>query len=394
LAVAGGTDALAGSLGISGGGTLAVDKVVAAMVAEVNRTGGILGRQLALYVHSYDAAKALSNPSQVLAEVCADFRDDHEVFAVLSSVLDPALRQCLAEMGSPLLALGGGVSTIISAAAYQENGGSYLYGIDTISIERLSELFIQSLLARRFTEPWNTASGAPGGAPVKLGVIHVDAPDTTALYAAYGRELEKAGLRFEEKVTYPQNIDDAIASSLSAVLRFRSAGITHVFGASAFFLRVAESQGYRPRYAYLPALGAIGVANSPAPQMRGAMSVGWVPVTDVGGAQDPGDNPGATACRTTMQAAGLSLAARADVAVMYAACDAVGAFRAALTAGGSADVASLRRGYESLGSSFPTALAFGASLGPNRHNGVDSVRDLAFDAGCACLEYTSGSNRS
>lgn len=393
IAVATGMQGLANMFGVSGAGSVSTEDIMDAVVNDVNESGGVLGRKLAVHVHPFDAARAVSNPSQTIAEICSDFRDDREVFAVLFDVADPGLRKCLAEMGSPLLVLNG-VSSIMPASAYAEYGGSFVYGPTAITAERLAQLFIQSLLARSFTTPWNTAAGGPGVEPVKLGLIHVDTPDQNGLYAAYADELAQHGLKFAETVTYTQDASAAIAATQSAVLRFRSAGITHVFGASAFFLRAAESQGYRPRYAYLPGLGALGVANSPAAQLNGALTVGWTPVSDVNGAQDPGDTPGAAHCRAVMTDADLSTANRRDLVTMYAVCDAVYAFRAALTAGQAPSVLGLRRGYEALGPRFGTALTFAALLGPNRHYGVDSVRDMAFDSTCECLRYTSNTNRS
>lgn len=391
--VATGVDAAAKAFGVSGAGTVSEEDIVNAAVREVNKSGGVLGRKLAVYFHEFDLAAAISNPSQTIAEICADFRDDHKVFAVLFEVAGPDLRKCLAKMGSPLLVLKG-FSAIMPASAYAEHGGSFLYGPTAITVERLAQLFIQSLQARSFTSPWNTTAGGPGKAPVKLGVIHVDTPDQNALYAAYARELAKHGLKFADSVTYDQDASAAMAATQSAVLRFRTNGITHVFGASAFFMRHAESQNYRPRYAYLPGFGTIGVANSPAAQLRGALTVGWTPVSDVNKAQDPGDTPGAARCRAVMKAAGLNTANRRDLFAMYATCDGVFALRDALKAGREPSVPGLRRGYEALGTRFGTALTFAASLGSNRHYGVDSVRDMAFDSACECLKYTSRRNRS
>jgi hypothetical protein len=79
---------------------------------------------------------------------------------------------------------------------------------------------------------------------------------------------------------------------------------------------------------------------------------------------------------------------------MYAVCDAVYSFQAALTAGQQPSVPGLRRGYEALGTSFRTALTFTGVFGPGRHYGVSSVRDMAFDSECSCLKYTSRTNRS
>ena len=388
-----GTEAVGEAFGISGAGSIPEKKIWDAVVTDVNRTGGVLGRKLVLYNHPVDFAAYIANPSQTYGEICADFKDDHKVFAALIYIVDPDLRSCLAKMGSPFIVYGSFAT--IPEAAFREHGGNYLYAPSGISHERLADLFIESLLANDFLATWNTTTGGPGVEPVKLGVIHADTPDQNNLYGAYRRELEKRGLKFADTVTYSGSASDALAATKAAVLRFKANGITHVFGASAFFLRDAESQSYRPRYAYLPALGSIGAANSPPEQLRGAQTVGWAPLQDVNAPEDPGKNPGAARCDNAMKAAGLSAGAnRTDQKLMYAVCDAVYSFRVALAAGKEASVAGLRRGYESLGTSFPTALTFNSVMGPTRHYGVSSVRDMAYDYACKCLKYTSRSNRS
>ena len=394
IAIATDTSAVGSSMGISGAGSVSEQDIWNALVQDVNRNGGILGRRLLLYTHAVNLASYVANPSETYAQACSDFRDDHKVFATLISIADPALRDCFAAMGTPFIVYDGNVGSLMPASAYREHGGNYLYAPDAITMERLAQLFVQSLVERKFMSPWDTTAGAPGGAPVKLGLIHADTPDQNSLYADYARELAKYGMHFADTVTYSGDVSTAMAATQSAVLKFASEGVTHVFGASAFFLRDAESQHYRPRYAYLPALGAFGAQNSPAVQLHGAMTVGWAPAVDVNAAQDPGPTPGSKHCLTVLRAAGLTPSNGQDRELMFAVCDAVYSLRAALTTGGSPTVAGLRRGYEALGTSFPTALAFAARLGPGRHNGVDSVRDMAFDATCSCLKYTSRTNRS
>ena len=64
-------------------------------------------------------------------------------------------------------------------------------------------LTAQSLLARSFTEKWNTTTGGPGGVvPTKLGLVHVDTPDQNTLCAAYANELAKHGLTFTDTVVW------------------------------------------------------------------------------------------------------------------------------------------------------------------------------------------------
>jgi hypothetical protein len=393
LPVATGTEGLANTFGISGAGSLSVEDAAKAVVNSVNLAGGVLGRKLALQVHSFDAAEGVANPEATSASICSDYRDDHKVFAVLFDVPLPSLRKCLAQMGSPLVVLGG--FAVVPASAYRDYGGSFLYGPDAISTEKLAELFIDSLSDRLFHSAWNVATGGPGGvAPVKLGVIHVDTPDQNALYAGYARELGKRGLKFSDTVTYPQNASSALAATQNAVLKFRSDGITHVYGASAFFLQAAESQGYRPRYAYLPGLGALGAQNSPAAQLKGAMTVGWVPTSDVAAGQDPGDLAGGARCRAAMKSARLDVTDRADLKTAYAVCDAIYSLRDALTVGGEPSVRGLRQGFDSIGARFTPAMTFRSAISASQHFGVSAVRDMAYDSGCSCLVFTSKKDRS
>ena len=387
------TSGVATAFGISGAGSVAPQDIVTTLTDDINKSGGILGRKLVSYVHPYSLASYIANPTQSDEQVCSDFRDDHKVFSVIFNLVDDYMRQCTAAMGSPLIILNGN-QAYLPAADYRAHGGNFLYGPTAVTAERLAQLFVQSLVARKFVQPWNILSGGPGSSPPRLGLIHVDTPDQNAYYADIAKELAKYGLKFTSTFTYARDANAAFAGTQSAVLKFKSAGITHVFGASAFFLDDAESQKYYPRYAYLPGLGQLGAQNVPADQMNGALSVGWAPTIDVAADQDPGDTPGAKHCRDVMTRAGLSVANRSDLETMYSACDSLYSFRAALDAGGTPTVQGLRAGYEALGSGFPSALSFGVRLGPGRHSGIDSVRDIAWNSACGCLTYTSRTGRS
>ncbi|MGA8257394.1 MAG: ABC transporter substrate-binding protein [Nocardioides sp.] len=389
-----GTQAAADAFGVSGASTASQEAIFNAVIADINKSGGVLGRELKPAYHPFDVGQALANPAQTAAEICADFAEDRPVLAIAMGVTTPGLRECSAKMGSPLLLMNS-TASILPAAEYERAGGSYLYGINTITTERLAELYVESLLDRDFDEQWNTSAGGPGGVlPTKIAVIHVDTAEQRALYDGYEAQLKKKGYEFEERVTYNQDAASGLAATQAAILRFRSAGVTHVFGASVFFLLAAENQNYRPRYAYLPGLGQLGVDNAPRAQMNGALTVGWAPMNDVSAQSDPGPTAGAARCQAAMKASGLSVSNRSDLRVMYNACDALYSFTAALEAGKSANVAGMRAGFESFGSSFKTALSFTSSIGPGRHSGVSSVRDMAYESGCECLVYTSRANRS
>jgi hypothetical protein len=162
-AFATGTSDVASMFGIAGAGALAEQDLWNAMVADVNRSGGILGRKVQLSGHPVDLAGYFANPAQTIAEFCADFRDDHKVFVAMISISSPDLRKCLADMGTPLVVYDATLGSIVPRAAFSEHGGNYLYVPNGISSERLAELFVTSLVARNFTEKWDTTNGKAGG---------------------------------------------------------------------------------------------------------------------------------------------------------------------------------------------------------------------------------------
>ena len=63
-----------------------------------------------------------------------------------------------------------------------------------------------------------------------------------ANYAAHleVRALQALGLKVADTVTYAPSLTAGIAATQAAVLRFKAQGITHVLGASVFFLEDAQ----------------------------------------------------------------------------------------------------------------------------------------------------------
>ena len=104
----------AGALfGVSGSGTVNEEDMWDAVIADVNKSGGVLGRKLVLYNHPVDVGAFIANPAQTYGEVCADFKDDHKVFAALITISAAELRDCMAKMGSPLVVYGANVSSVV-----------------------------------------------------------------------------------------------------------------------------------------------------------------------------------------------------------------------------------------------------------------------------------------
>lgn len=392
VAVTGG-EAFANALGVSGASEGDVPAQYAAVADHINRQGGVAGRKLILVKHEVDMATAVNEPDRTSAEVCAAFTQDRKVFAVILSVPPLAsMRSCLAKANTPLIA-GGNFN--IGQPAY-DRSPDLLYSPGTITTDRAIKLLVDSLMARKFFSSWDTVRGAPGQAPVKLGLLYAENPDAQYTAAAYKRELAARGLKITATVSYASNLQAAMSATQGAILKFKSQGITHVVGASVFFLQGAERQGYRPRYVIPPSIGRGYAANSPTAQMKGSMTVGWRPPSDVEAAQDPGDvSKAETLCKQVMKAKGQRYeTSRPTLSSMVSVCDVTFVLRDALNGQSALSNAVLRAGVERLGSRWQSSQTWVSTFSPRMHASAAAVRDVAFDAGCSCMKYTSTRNRA
>ncbi len=386
-----GTDSAAKAFGVSGGSTGDPQAQYDAVTAHINASGGIAGRTLKLLYHSVDLLTAVNNPDQAVAQVCAAFTEDNKVFAVLQPLPTAQQRDCLAKADTPMIEAG---TSLIGQPEYDKYP-NLLFGPGRMNTDRLISLLFSSLDARSFFTGWDTLAGGPGKAPVKLGLLYPETPDTKYMVALERRELAARGMRFDDEISYPANLNAGLSATQNAILKFKADGITHVFGASVFFLQGAEQQQYRPRYVIAPGVGQLYAANSPAAQMAGSMTVGWQPPHDVNQSEDPGDvSPAETRCKKIMAASGQSYAAREALASMVGICDVEFFLRDALAGKRAISNAVLRSGADALGSGWQSAQTWISRFSASKHASADAVRDQAFNAECTCMVYTSTKNRT
>ena len=240
-------------------------------VAELNSHGGIAGRKIVLVEFHFDA-NTQQDAAQVEQQACAYFTQDHKVAMVVNLSLSPVGLQCLA--AKKVVNLGGSLS--ISS---DDTTRRFKYFLEPIGMNL-------TRLAPNYAKGLNDLNFFPAGA--KIGLLTYDTPDfakaTTQLRAAlkrYGRTITDVAS------VSPKSVGAAGADISSAVLRFRSDGISHVLFedpsgvAELLFLNDAESQHYRPKYGFgqsgAAALRSTGV---PAAQFVGSVTVGWFPRLD------------------------------------------------------------------------------------------------------------------
>jgi hypothetical protein len=355
-----------------------------AVAKEINREGGILGRRIVLRGHNISTAELLRDANAVQQQACTAWSEDHIVFAVANPYTSGGnLRDCLRKHNTPLVVSG----ERVPQAEYDKRP-TLLYQPGFMTTERYYRLWTARLVAQQYFTGWDVNRGDPGTAPVKIGYLGPDVPESRHWLVVIKRELARYGRKISSQVLYPATADGVAAASQNAVLRFRSEGITHVFGAALFFFQAADSQGYYPRHAItLPANDFAG-AVSPD-QLHGAIGAGLNPAVDVDAARDPGRlNRSDTRCRAIMERAGLDTRSdRTTLWAMQVACDSLFVLRDALTASGVLTVPSLSGGVASLGSRFESAQTFRSFFGARRFASATAMRDFAYGDPCRCFAY-------
>jgi hypothetical protein len=364
----------------------------AAVLEDLNKRGGILGRKMEVIFAEFRAATNEPVESQQQA-ACDKWTRDNKVFAVYGGGSD-VLLECTRKAG--VLATGGGSST---GPVYQRY--PQLVDASAIRFERLGQVSVDGLAKSGYFKPdprWTTG---------KVGFVSWDTPNSRyAFEHGYVPALKRQGITLNGDntawIAEPATVNalgDASAAISSAVLRFQSQGIDHVFlqdgpagvfrggGLTILFLRTAESQSYRPRYGF-NANNFPGDPNLPPEQQSGMLAVDYAdsnPVNDEGIAL----NQSRERCFKIMIAKGLSVADPQKMATAAGMCEFTWFLEALLTRAATPTLTGVIRAAEGLGNSFASPSTYGTRLGPGRHDGVEPVRAARFDDDCDCMKYTT-----
>jgi hypothetical protein len=354
-----------------------------AVVNDINKRGGLLGRKIVLVKHDYDTAETVNNTAQANQKACVTWTQDHPVAAVLLGgfIVEDTLLTCLAKASTPLVFPGAGSDYPLHYAKTYARFPLF-FNLAQMVGERFDRLAISRLVARHFFDPWDTNLGKPGTAanPAKIGLIGFDDPDGAIQQVSQKRELAKHGLAPTAIVLCPRALSDKISCEQSAVLRFASKGVTHVFGADTIFMTNANTQNYHPRY-FIQAVTAAFAANVGPKQLTGAMGENYIPFNDVDTQDYPGDpTPATTACKRLMKAAGQATTDPTTLSLQMSVCDEFYFLKAAVGKSGSLGAAGVRAGLEALGATQPSALTWKTFLGPNDHTSAFGLRDLEYRA--------------
>ncbi|HVT65899.1 MAG TPA: hypothetical protein VHD81_12150 [Mycobacteriales bacterium] len=360
-----------------------------AIVAAMNRQGGLFGRQVVLIVKDDSSAHVLSDPAGAAQADCVFFTQDHRVISVVNTdaTIDlDSFRSCFARAHVPLVS----TTTAPFDDTTQRSFAPYFYNTLSVSLTRLIPVLIDRLTAQHYFGGWNSLAGKPGTNPVKVGVLFPTGPTGGRIGAALLGALKQAGIA-SDHYEYSSATDTAAASA--AVFRFKADHVTHVIGVDTFqyfFGVAANTQGFYPRYGVTTysAPETLLRANGPPRQMAGAMGLGWIPSIDTDAQRDPGPGPGTKQCLAELAAGAQHFAGhRFAEAVGLAICDGLQLGVRGAKSGNGLDPASIRSGIVALGRKYPMAAGFVSGLSETNFALPGGGRDLAWNPGCRCFAY-------
>ncbi len=373
--------AAAGAKGLQTGNQEAVAQ---AMAAEVNRKGGILGRQVKIVFKDQQTVATAQDPNTAGAAACTYFSQDRPVIALINPVtlMDvPSFRSCMAKAKVPLFSA--------SVAGVDKKVGDdlapYFYQSVAPTWDVLAPVLVARLTAQGYFTGWDARLGAKGTNPVKVGVL----TDTTVVGKRVGALVSKA---LEASGQSRPLVFAANGDFGGAVLQFAGNGVTHVISTNAdlvAFQLSAASQNYRPRYGVhtLNAPVSFLEQTSPRGQNTGAVGVGWAPSFDVNDSNDV-DTAGEKECDAIYAKAGQSFRGkRLAETVAFAFCDAIRLVAASATSGGGFTGPQLFDGVSRTGNDLKVAFAFGNGLSRSTLFLPGAARDLQWAEACSCFRY-------
>jgi ABC-type branched-subunit amino acid transport system substrate-binding protein len=380
---AGESNAFVNSLG-NGLATGDTRAAIEARVAEVNRQGGILGRKVVAY---YQRVDPTSSPGTYQQAACAAFTQDHKVQYVFDLGLGDIFLTCLAKAHVGVISTGNALKT---RAGFRKFPG--YFQPNAMALDRIAENQAAQFQAMGFYGDLKTT---------KVGILYYDQSEFRAAEAVLERELGKRGISVvaRQAIRYVDSEDAAAAAVSQAgntVLKFRSAGVTHVLAVeenawlTGGFGIAAASQSYYPRYGYTSnePLGNVA-ANVPARALRGALFLGWDPVYDVPSSKAV--TPAGQACLKYFSHEPQDTPNQR--AALVTGCESVSFLQAALTAAGRSEGASSLIDGVSRLKGYASGYTFAVRLSSTQQDGVGAFRPGRWDEGCGCFAYAGGPRR-
>lgn len=374
-----------------------------AVVRDINAHHGIAGHTVVGSYYAIDPGSSTPGSVQLQA-ACTHFTQDQHVDVVLSYTpgANNVLADCLEAAHIPLIV--GADEADVGGSTLTAN--PLLWEPAQVSLDRLERTLPGFLVSQHWIDARWPSPPQCSAFPPRIGVVTFDMPDW---HAAYDHALAPAFKAAGHPVTDVEflNLSGSTANQLAAastgaenaVVRFANDCVDHVVFVSNvavdyLFMDVAGQQHFNPRYG-LSSLEdppvVVQNVSGPGPQLHGAMSLGWSPVSDVlmsdfdATAKAPGQH-----CLDVLSHANLSPADNNAAFLALPSCEgpyfAAEVFGRWLQSPGSR----LLDAVNGLGSSYRPAGTYTATLSDTQHDGASGYRASSFVDSCTCFRYTSG----
>ena len=350
---------------------------IAAMVAYINTHGGLAGRKVRAVVHSTPYADALYRPDTAAQEACADFTQDHHVFAASVQTTYEPLVKCLARARAITVS----DVYVLDRDAFRQYAPFY-FAPGGMSLNRGAE----AMASRLDAAGW-FAHG-------KVGVLYDETPPFVRAKDSLLARLRSLGIPVAKQfgITSPAgDLSGAAAGASNAVLAFRSAGVDRVLavdrGGGLFYLfsEAADGQHYYPEYGLNSnnlLMAQEGIA--PKDQWANVTAVGWSPYDVSAGPDDK--NARRDLCRAILRQAGDAAGSQ------LLNCDQALFIKEVVDRAGVPGLGQFDLAVNRLGGAYASPFVFSTYLAAGRNDGAASVRLAAFHASCSCLHWVSGSS--
>jgi ABC-type branched-subunit amino acid transport system substrate-binding protein len=364
---------------------------IEAIVRWVNANGGIAGRQVVPVLQGTNPVNGTI--AQQAAATCARWTEDGQVFAAGSMPLAGSadLAACMAQRQTPFVAQ----TSYPFGERHTRQWASWLYMPGKVAAERAWNATVDGLAERGWFSDATIGIMAYDEAHFRYLTDQVVEP-----------RINRHGFEVAEKVrvSFISGAADAgrLASETNnAILRFRSAGVTHVLfvdyegSIGFFFMPAAHRQGYRPAYG-LNSFNNLTILSKQAPDGHlddRTMAVGWLPSGDTHRQHYPTDNTNANQCQQIVSEAGLDQGYSTPAFWTHPHCDTVMFLKHALERAPELTPAGLRHAVERMGTDYLSPQSLASRFGPGRIDGADAYRFARYDDGCGCFVYQGANQR-
>lgn len=212
------------------------EEVTRAYAAEINETGGILGRRWEpVVVRAADATN-----EQQITQACGEAFGDQRSFLMVNPSAYSGLANCAAEQGR-----------IISDGGY----GSLATTTSSLLEDLAGRYWVAGPSSERLIKAWVDLIASEVGTDVKIGYAEQDDPQIIAASQQFQAELKRRGFPEPSVGRVNQDPSTAAVQINNTIARYRQDGVQLVASfvnavATGLAQNASESQGYRPEFGY------------------------------------------------------------------------------------------------------------------------------------------------